>query len=388
MRVPVFHGLSPLDLVRPRQAQTIFPFDAPQRTEFYRARNAIYYLFLALGERRGRLTVLMPDYNSGNEVLAIRAAGASIVYCPIGADLTMDPDEVERLCEIHRPDVLYVIHYAGWPQPISRFVELCHHRDMLLIEDCALALLSEVDGRPLGSFGDWSVFCLYKTLPLPNGALLVQNRGGLPIPAPPLRPAGAPSTIGRTAELFVQRARMRIGPAADALSAVKRGVGRTANALDIRRANVGDIGFDLMQVDLSMSEISRWLLERLDFASIRERRVGNLRSLSALIGERVSCPLPSPETGVCPLFLPILVPDKRAVVDALRKDGVEALEFWNDSIEPGGTEMSPHARFLREHVLELPLHQDLTARHMTHMAECLSRLDLRMSHASHRILAA
>ena len=64
------------------------------------------------------------------------------------------------------------------------------------------------------------------------------------------------------------------------------------------------------------------------------------------------------------------------------------LEFWNDSIEPDGYEMSSNARFLREHVLELPLHQDLSARHMTFMAECLSRLDLRISDASHRILAA
>ena len=46
----------------------------------------------------------------------------------------------------------------------------------------ALSLLSEPDGEPLGSFGDWSIFCLYKTLPVPNGALLVQNAmplGGL-----------------------------------------------------------------------------------------------------------------------------------------------------------------------------------------------------------------
>ena len=80
MRVPVFHGLSPLDLIRPRREPTTFPFDAPEGMAFYRARNAIYYLFLALVQRRRRLTVLVPDYNSGNEVLAIRAAGASIEY--------------------------------------------------------------------------------------------------------------------------------------------------------------------------------------------------------------------------------------------------------------------------------------------------------------------
>ena len=198
MHVPVFHGLSPMDVIRPPRGRSMFPFEARDARYFYRARNAIYYLFLALTERRGRLTVLVPDYNSGNEVLAIRAAGASIVYCPVGRDMRMNPDEVERLCDIHRPDILYVIHYAGWPQPISTLVDLSRRREMLIVEDCALALLSETVGRPLGSFGDWSIFCLYKTLPLPNGALLVQNTDREePLPDVHLRSAGAPSTLGR-----------------------------------------------------------------------------------------------------------------------------------------------------------------------------------------------
>jgi dTDP-4-amino-4,6-dideoxygalactose transaminase len=389
MRVPVFHGLSPVDLIRPRRERTIFPFDAPEGMAFYRARNAIYYLFRALVERRRRLTVLVPDYNSGNEVLAIRAAGASIEYCPVGPDMRMDPDEVERLCDVQRPDVLYVIHYAGWPQPITTLVELCRRRHILLVEDCALALLSETDGRPLGSFGDWSVFCLYKTLPLPNGALLVRNSDReAPLAPIPLRSAGAPSTIGRTAELFVQRARMRAGAGGTALSTLKQAAGKVVSAVGIHRATVGDIGFDLSQVDLAMSRLSHRLLERIDFTSIRDRRTANLRALLSQLGDGISRPLPDPDPGVCPLFLPVLVPDKRAAARALATRGIEALEFWNDSIEPDGREMSPDARFLREHVLELPLHQDLTERHMTYMADCLSRLDLKVSHARHRILAA
>jgi hypothetical protein len=41
--------------------------------------------------------------------------------------------------------------------------------------------------------------------------------------------------------------------------------------------------------------------------------------------------------------------------------------------------MSPPARFLREHVLELPIHQDLTPRHLAYMAQQLSHLDPRMA---------
>jgi len=367
----------------------MFPFEAHDARYFYRARNAIYYLFLALVERRRRVTVLMPDYNSGNEVMAIRSAGASIVYCPVGRDMQMNPDDVERLCDRHRPDVLYVIHYAGWPQPISTLVDLCRRREILLVEDCALALLSETVGRPLGSFGDWSIFCLYKTLPVPNGAVLVQNTDREePLPEIRLRPAGAPSTIGRLAELLVQRARVRAGGVGEALSLVKRGAGRAASAFKVRRANVGDIGFELAQVDLAMSAVSHRLLERVDLSAIRRQRVANYHALSGQIGDRVSRPIADLEAGVCPLFFPILVPDKHAAAVALARRGVEALEFWNDSSEPEGREMSENARFLRRHVLELPLHQDLTNRHITYMATCVAELDLRMSGDGRRTLAA
>ena len=77
--VPTYQGLSATDLVRGGEtAVDCFPFNVPHRLPFYRARNAIYYLFRALLETNPGLTVLAPDYNSGNEILAIRAAGAAV----------------------------------------------------------------------------------------------------------------------------------------------------------------------------------------------------------------------------------------------------------------------------------------------------------------------
>src|SRR5262245_57233367 len=156
MYVPTFQGLSAFDLLRPAAAASdCFPFNTP-RFAFYRARNAIYYLFRAMQSIRPRLSVLVPDYNSGNEVLALQAAGATLHFYPVDRHMQADPDAIERLCEQHDPDVLYVIHYLGWPQPMRDLSTLCARRDMLLIEDCALSLLSQPGGRDLGSFGPWS----------------------------------------------------------------------------------------------------------------------------------------------------------------------------------------------------------------------------------------
>jgi perosamine synthetase len=144
----------------------------------------------------------------------------------------------------------------------------------------------------------------------------------------------------------------------------------------VRRANVGDIGFNLDDVDLAMSRMSQRLLTRLDFGEIRRRRVENYRRLAERLDPDVIKVFPTVPEGACPLFLPIVVSDKHGAADALRARGVDAVEFWNDSCEPGGHEMGPDARFLRAHVLELPIHQDLTARHIDHVARQVSALHL------------
>jgi dTDP-4-amino-4,6-dideoxygalactose transaminase len=375
--VPTYQGLSASDFVRVAARDDCFPFNVPHRLAFYRARNAIYHLFRALLETNPGLTVLAPDYNSGNEILAMRAAGAALRYCPVGRDMTLDPEDAERYCRLHNPDLLYVIHYAGWPQPMAELVDLCRRRGMLLVEDCALSLLSDLGGRPLGSFGDWSVFCLYKTLPLPNGALLVQNGPRLEsLERLQLRDAGSASVLGRTAELLVQRLRSRANGVGAALQVVKRGVGRAAAALAVHRATVGDIGFNLEEVHLAMSRVSHRLLTGFDYHEIRRARVENYRRLAEQLRGQAVPVFPTVPEGVCPLFCPILVHDKHHSAQRLRARGVDALEFWNDSCEPGGHEMGPDAQFLRRHVLELPIHQDLTPRHIDHIARQVRGLGL------------
>jgi dTDP-4-amino-4,6-dideoxygalactose transaminase len=214
--VPTYQGLSAVDFLRPAALPrtTAFPMNAATRIPFYRCRNAIYHLFLELVARKPGLTVVAPDYNSGNEILAMRAAGA----------------------------------------------------------------------------------------------------------------------------------------------------------LEVRRANVGDIGFNSDEVDLAMSAMSQRLLTRFDYPEIRRRRVQNYRRLADRLGGAAAPVFESLPDGVCPLFFPVFVHDKHATAERLRARGVDALEFWNDSSEPGGHEMGPDARFLRRHVLELPIHQDLTARHIDYIA--------------------
>jgi len=380
MFIPTFQGLAATDFLRVPGRRTLrFPFDVPHLS-FYRARNAIYFLARMLKARRLQLTVLVPDYNSGNEILALQAAGAKLQYYAVGADGQLDSPEIESLCERYRPDVLYIIHYLGWPQPISRLSEVCRRSGIVMIEDCALALLSDAGSQPLGTQGDFSVFCLYKTLPLPNGACLVKSDDAylndLEMTQPELRQAGAPSVLGRTADLVVRRMRCRSQLLGHAMQSMKTAAGRAMGAMEISRANVGDLGFNPDETDLAMSGVSLRLLERLDVHWIRDRRIANYRMLHELL-EGIVTPLHDDlPDGVCPLFYPILVEDKPAFAREARASGIDVLEFWNYGAHQSEVKNEgPHARYLRAHVLGLPIHQDLTERHIEYMAQRISHLD-------------
>jgi perosamine synthetase len=367
MYVPAWQGLAFRNLMAPPNGNLApFPFHAPHRAAFHTARSAIYHLFRKLVES-GRTKVLVPDYHMGNEVRAIRAAGAEVELYAIGVDGRPDLDELSRRSA--EADVLFTIHYAGWPQPIADLRKLCDEYGLLLVEDCAVALFSETAGRPLGSFGDYAVFCLYKTLPVIDGGLLVQNRDPfIELDRSPLRPIGKAFEVGQAAELWVERLRGHAPRLGAVLSSAKRRIGALLTALHVERVPVGDVGFRTADTQLAMSALSAYLLQRLDCTGIRPQRRRNFLMLAELLHQSGITPWRNLEPGVCPLFFPLLVKDKPAAARTLWKRGIMAIELWNEG-DPLSVECEgPDATFLRRHLLELPVHQNIREEQIRYMA--------------------
>jgi dTDP-4-amino-4,6-dideoxygalactose transaminase len=369
-------GLSPAQFAKPRAtAPPPFPLGEEGTLYFYRARNAIYHLVRALELAPGE-SVLVPDYHSGVEVAAIRAAGARVIYYPIRRNLEPDLDALRRLSR-STARALLVIHFFGWPQPLIELRALCRERGLILIEDCALSFLSQSEGRPLGTFGEYAIYCLYKSVPVPNGAALTQNRGSIEsLRRLELTRCGAASVAGRSADLLLGHLRGRVNGVGHGLARAKRAVGRALTACGVPRVPVGDLGFDLAHVNVAMSPSSRWLLERFDYDSIRRRRSENARLMRDRLPDSASLIRKPLTEGICPLFFPVLVADKRVAAAALRNRGIEAIECWNTG-HPEAVE-GPDVTFLRRHVLELPIHQDITAPQVEHMARQVTELKLHL----------
>jgi perosamine synthetase len=344
-------GLFPGELKHRPGRVLPFPLSAPNRTFSYMARGVIYHLFRSMKLRSDEV-VLAPDYHSGVEIWAMRAAGVNLRYYPIRANFEADLDELRRLCT---PEVrvLYVVHYNGWSQPLPELTELCRERGMVMVEDCALSFLSEAGGTPLGATGDYAFYCLYKTLPVPNGGLLVQNNRVLESLARlELEPCSMASLAACSAELFFEAVRGRSDAAGRTLFWLKRRVGQALSAAGVHRLPVGDMSPDFSTIGLDVAKMNI--------------------AMSAL--PEAPMPRDDLEPGMCPLFFPLYVEDKPAAARAFQERGVNVTEFWNYGHPEAEAHTGADTQLLRRHVLELPIHQDVTPEQVQYMADCALEL--------------
>jgi dTDP-4-amino-4,6-dideoxygalactose transaminase len=337
-----------------------YPFDVPGTQLFYLARAGVFhavshFLEQPQGIRRAS-AVLMPAYHHGVEVEAVRATGATVRFYRVDEQLRIDLDDLAKRMRTPDVRVVYLTHYAGFAQPVREVKALCDELGLPLFEDCALSLLSRDErGRPLGSTGDAAVFCLYKTLPLPHGGLLVAP--GVPDvhrSAPPLS-----STWHHAVGLMLAHLERRGGELARTLREVVRRAKRATFDGVIQTVKTGTQHLAGRDLELNASKLVARLLPRFDLEEVVVRRRRNFERLAeALRGEveLVGDPLP---LGACPLFLPIRVRDKRSLLQNLHAHGIEAIDFWSEH-DPGcDPEQFPEVGRLRREILELPIHQSL-----------------------------
>ncbi len=331
------------------------PFGIRSARYWYFARNAVWHaanLFDLAGSE-----MLMPAYFHGVEVDALRAAGVHLVWVRVDRRMQLDLADARAKCT-PRTRAIYAIHYAGFPQDLDGLSDLCRERGLFLLEDCALSLLSSHRGRWLGTVGDAAIFCLYKTLPVPNGGALVVKDRDLAF----LSASHAPTlltTASHAASQLMANLELRAGawttPLRTGLREAARWMARQRGAV---RVSTGTQRFEVGNADLGMSALSDQIIRGLDLAAIVQRRRRNYQRLAAAFeGSSFNRDL---SDGVCPLFVPLETLDKSRVLARLLARGISAIDFWRTP-HPHGPALGtfPEVDALRETVLELPCHQDL-----------------------------
>ncbi len=131
--------------------------------------------------------------NPGDEVIvtprSFVASAACVPFCggvPVFADVDQDSQNITTATIADkvspRTKGIIVVHLAGWPCEMPDIMAFARERSLWVIEDCAQAHGAEIDGRPVGSFGDIAAFsfCQDKIITTGGeGGLIAMNDSSL-----------------------------------------------------------------------------------------------------------------------------------------------------------------------------------------------------------------
>jgi dTDP-4-amino-4,6-dideoxygalactose transaminase len=320
---------------------------------FARGRHALWHGLRTLDFPPGA-EVLVPAYHSGSEVEALRRAGIGCRFYEATESLEPDEQELGQLLD-ERVAGLYLIHHLGFPQDAARWRDWYEEHGLSLIEDAAQAWLGRIGKRPLGSFGDVSIFAFYKSVGLPDGAAFLHGSGF----KPPRRYGGIGlATVGtRHAEWLLAR------------SGLLTSLGeRLPPELElVRQVFDPDTSFALGNPYATPSRASRFLLPRGFDPSAVERKRTYERLLLGL-SEAVAQPFNKLAIGACFWAFPIETEDRQALLERLMRQRVREINLWSVPHPCLPADRFPGARSWRAHLVGLPVHQELRESDLARLA--------------------
>ena len=344
-RLDVWPPLPPgVHLRRPRSPLP-FPLEEPGVVLLSRARHGLHLGVRAVGLGPGD-EVLVPAYHHGSEVEALAQAGLDIRFYEASDSLAPDEQELDGLLG-PRTRALHLIHYLGFPQDTARWRRWCDERGLLLIEDAAQAWLADVDGQPVGSLGDISVFCLYKTHGLPDGAALLVRGAAVAAPAGGDR-AGR---WDRWAALVRRHGAWAAGrsPVAAAIAARFAHGGESSPEDEVALGS-----------PQGPAPATRSLLARLP-AGAAARRRAHYRLFLDQLAVDVPAPFTEVPAGASPFAFPVSPPRGAELLATLDRAGVKASDFWSTPHPALPAGHFPAAAARRATTVLLPVHQELRA---------------------------
>jgi dTDP-4-amino-4,6-dideoxygalactose transaminase len=113
--------------------------------------------------------VIVPSFTFAATANAVVLAGAVPVFADIEPDsFNLDPDSVARAIGPNTAAIMPV-HLYGHPADMGRLSALAAEHSLALFEDAAQAHAATLDGRQVGTFGDWAMFSLYPTKNMTSG---------------------------------------------------------------------------------------------------------------------------------------------------------------------------------------------------------------------------
>ena len=302
--------------------------------------------------------VWLPDYFCNEALAPLRKKEISLYFYHIKNDLSPDWDrielEVKRSCP---PDVFILVHYFGSPNCLDEAKGFCDKHGAELMEDCAHLLL------PVNGCGqNTAFFSPRKLLALPEGGLLI---------VPYNSSAQQALKFGVNKKLILKWLVLRLAQRIMLTMGISWHRFRKTAIGNLHNNHANQLS-GIMRMFPDKYTLKLLAVMEKDLNQVLEKRRTNyMRLLCAVDGIKWVKPLfPSLPDYVCPYAFPMIVSDGRdAVARHLNHFGIPA-SSWPDLPPEVSDRSDEHktAVWLQEHILLLPVHQDLSDKQVEYMA--------------------
>lgn len=300
--------------VRSNYARRIIPYQS--------AREAFRSILFALQIGTGK--VLLPAFigwspREGSGVFdPIASLGLDYAFYPLDNRLRIDIESLSTSLASGSIRVLVIIHYFGYVDPnYHEAIRLAREHNVFVLEDEAHAMLSDIVGGICGRLGDACIYSFHKMLPVGAGGAAVINNSESEL-------AGA----------------------------------------------------------LAQAEPAPLPLWDFDVQRIAERRHRNSVVLHEVIGQLGEAAVPlfgAPQPGEIPQTYPILIlkTGRDRIYHDMNEAGFGVVSLYHTMISEISPSTFPAARNVAAHIMNLPVHQDVSEESLLAMirklAECLGK---------------
>jgi len=121
---------------------------------------ALHLAYFSLGVGLGD-EVIVPAETHVATAHAAELVGAKPVFIDAEKDTgNIDIDQIESSIT-ERTKIIAIVHYLGMPVDMHRVIEIAKKHNLYVVEDCALAIGTYLDGIHAGLFGDIGCFSFY-----------------------------------------------------------------------------------------------------------------------------------------------------------------------------------------------------------------------------------
>lgn len=325
--------------------------------------------------------IAVPSFHCGTELDALAHLRIEPRFYEINTDLTINLPSLEAAID-SQTRAIVVTHDFGLLRDLGTIRSLCDDHGLYLIEDCAHCFTGQRAGIKPGETGDIAIFSMRKLLPIPNGGALRINAVELPLPPLPKPPPYQVTRhylqrdLGRGLACMFNIHTNRIGQRI--VSLLYPGITKFTDPDDYLRARSSEWhGLNAAQLGWGIAPLSLRLLERCDTTVLTTRRQDNFLALAAHLAEADTVrplfrELPD---GACPLAFPVYVNRPHSIMRHLLRHGIEIGQFWQGTHPNFPAILFPNGASLQNHLLALPVHQQLDTAAMWRIASVLASVD-------------